>query len=66
MRHFLAGRHYHALGNRGLRRHLVMVTVAIPQRRGVTLRYDVVERHWTARRAQRRARLLNARNGRAH
>lgn len=64
----LAGRHYVALGHRGLRRHLVMKTVAVPGRRpgSVSLRYIVLERRLTHRAAAKRARLLNARNGRAH
>jgi len=62
------GRHYVALGTRGLRRHLVMKTLAVPGRRGgaLSLRYVVAERKFTRSAAERRARVLNARNGRAH
>lgn len=64
---FLADRHYVGLGRHGLRRHLVMKTVVVPGRRGVlTLRYDIVGRHFTHRGAAKRARILNAQNGRAH
>jgi hypothetical protein len=65
---FLAGRHYVALGTSGLRRHLIMKTVAVPGRRpGATgIRYVVAERRFTRRAAERRARILNVRNGRAH
>lgn len=64
----LANRHYASIARRGLRRHLVMKTVATPGRRGgsVSLRYEIVERRFTRRKAERRARILNARNGRAH
>jgi hypothetical protein len=64
----LANRHYVALGHRGLRRHLIMKTVAAPGRRSgsVSLRYVIVGRRFTHRAAAKRARLLNAQNGRAH
>lgn len=64
----LANRHYVAIATRGLRKHLVMKTVAVEgrNRRSYALRYDVVSRHFTHRRAVERASVLNAQNGRAH
>lgn len=66
----LANRHYVAIATRGLRRNLVMKTVAVesqhPRRSSYTLRYDIVGRHFTHKRALRRAQILNAQNGRAH
>lgn len=65
----LANRHYVAIATRGLRRHLVMKTVAVESKhphRSYALRYDVIGRHFTHKRAVKRAQILNARNGRAH
>lgn len=66
MRHPLDGRHYVALGRRGLRRHLVMRTVAVRVGRHTKLRYEIAERRFSRRKAERRVLVLNARNGRAH
>lgn len=66
----LANRHYVSISTRGLRRHLVMKTVEVrgnkPHRKSYALRYEIVGRHFTRRKAEQRARILNAQNGRAH
>lgn len=64
----LADRYYVAIARRGLRRHLVMRTTSVETgpRRSFALRYDIIERRFTHQKAVKRARILNARNGRAH
>lgn len=61
------GRHYVEIGKKGLRPFAVRraALVASSSGRRAATRYTTVSRHFTYRRATRRAQILNAREGHA-